>query len=304
MMCRNHCTTIRRLLSILALAWMGAASAQDMSSPALKRMAETGNVFLAHREAAVPFSYMLPDGTPTGYSWDVCLGVVKALEQKLGRTLNVVPVFATPNGRLMMVRTGMADMECGATTHTRGREKLVSFSNTFFVAQVRGMVRANSNIHSLGDLMGKRVVSTGGTTADRLIKMATMQRSVAIEQSVGGTNLESMDMLASGNADMFVADDAILAAQRASATQGGEDFVLLDESLSFEPYGIVLPMEDREFKMVVDDALVQMMQSGEMQQVYDKWFTQPIPPKGANLNLPMPDVLKEVIAAPNDRAIN
>lgn len=293
------------LLSVLVLGSAGAALAQEGGgSPTLKRVAESGNVYLAYRESSVPFSYLLPgEGGPAGYAWDVCLGVVKALEEKLGRPLNVVPVAATANGRLMMVRAGMADMECGATTNTLGRQKLVSFSNTIFVAQVRGMVRRGGAIRSLGDLEGKRVVTASGTSADRLVKMAALQRNLSVRLLEARDHFEAMSMLQQGEADMYVADDAILAAQRAAAGAGA-DFELLSESFALEPYGLVLPLEDREFKTLVDGALVAMMQSGRVQQIYDKWFVEPIPPAGVALDLPMTELLRGMLANPNDRPVN
>lgn len=292
------------LLLLVFFGGTGAAVAQEsVASPTLKRILETGNIYLAHRESSVPFSYLLPGEAATGYAWDICLGVVKALENKLGRSLNVVPVVATANGRLMMVRAGMADIECGATTNTLGRQKLVSFSNTFFVAQVRGMVKVGSGIHSMNDLGGKRIVTTSGTTADRLVKMAALQRNLSIQQIMGRDHPESMSMLLKGEVDMYVADDAILVGQRA-ATGAGADFELLSESLSIEPYGLVLPLEDYEFKSLVDGALVGMMQSGQLQALYEKWFMQPIPPRGVPLDLPMTELLKGMIAEPNDRPVN
>ena len=44
----------------------------------------------------------------------------------------------------------------------------------------------------------------------------------------------------------------------------------------------------------------QMMANGELEKLYNKYYTQPIPPKHMNLNLPMGDTLKKMIANPND----
>jgi glutamate/aspartate transport system substrate-binding protein len=46
-----------------------------------------------------------------------------------------------------------------------------------------------------------------------------------------------------------------------------------------------------------------MMKSGELAKVYDKWFMQPIPPKGQALNLPMSDTLKKLLQEPNDKPL-
>ena len=56
-------------------------------------------------------------------------------------------------------------------------------------------------------------------------------------------------------------------------------------------------------KKAVDDALIAMMQSGEVAKIYDKWFVQPIPPKNMALDLPMSDALKALLKAPNDKPL-
>ncbi|MCX7151309.1 MAG: amino acid ABC transporter substrate-binding protein, partial [Proteobacteria bacterium] len=51
---------------------------------------------------------------------------------------------------------------------------------------------------------------------------------------------------------------------------------------------------------VADDAVVALFKSGEINKIYSKWFQSAIPPKNVNLNLPMSDQLKKVIAKPTD----
>ncbi|MDP3537670.1 MAG: amino acid ABC transporter substrate-binding protein [Azonexus sp.] len=291
------------LLPLLLLTSLAQAQEADLG-PTLKRIAEAGTIQLGHREAAIPFSYVLADkATPAGFSWELCGRIVKAVEAKLGKEIRIVPVVATANARLMMVKVGMADIECGATTHTVGRESQVAFSNTFFVSEVKVMVRADSGIKSFTDLAGKRILTTSGSTADRLVKQAAMQRNQTVRQMMGRSHAESMAMLVRGDADAYVGDDAILVGERANSASP-ESYVLLPESLSVEPYGLALPKDDPAFKKLVDGVLVQLMQSGEFETLYNQWFMGAIAPTGANLNLPMSNLLKAVVANPNDRPVN
>lgn len=294
-----------------------AANAQDVLppkltpeqialGPTLSRIAETGEFYLAHREASVPFSYVLEDRiTPAGYSWDICQHIVKAVEAKLGRSVKVVPVVASAYARMMQVKVGMADLECGSTTNTLGRQRQVAFSNTFFASEIRVMVRADSGIKTLDDLNGKRIVTTAATNAERMVRQFTIQRGMAVKQLSERTNLSSMRRLEEGEADAFFNDDAILLGQRASR-KNPEKFVLLESSagLSVEPYGLVMRNDDPVFKKTVDDALVNLMKSGEIEQIYNKWFNQPIPPSNHTLGLPLSDLNKAVFANPNDRPAN
>jgi glutamate/aspartate transport system substrate-binding protein len=67
-----------------------------------------------------------------------------------------------------------------------------------------------------------------------------------------------------------------------------------------EPYGIMLRKDDKAFKAVADAATSALYQSPEMAALYAKWFTQTIPPKGVNLNIPMSPALKHAFEKPTD----
>jgi len=310
---RQITTTFRpsALLLAAALALALPAAAQTPAAPAdlgptLSKIARTGVLFVAHREDAVPFSYLgdkVEDGTVYGYSWEICQHVAKAVNERLGREVRVVPVTVSANSRIMMVKVGMADLECGATTNSVARQKQVAFSNTIYVAGVRIMVRKDGAVKRIADLANKRVVTTLGTTADRLIKRAALANNITIQFVIGRNHSESMAMLVRGEADAYVGDDAIIAAARARVP-AGDQYGFLDEVLSTEPYGIMLPLNDLQFKKLVDDVIVGLMQSGEFKRIYDKWFMSPIPPNGINLEMPMSEQLKAAIANPNDRPVN
>ena len=58
-----------------------------------------------------------------------------------------------------------------------------------------------------------------------------------------------------------------------------------------------------EFKALVDKTIGGVMKSGEIDKIYAKWFTSPIPPKGVNLNFPQTPAIKAAFANPNDKGV-
>ena len=58
--------------------------------------------------------------------------------------------------------------------------------------------------------------------------------------------------------------------------------------------------EDLRFKAAVDEVIKKMMSSGELEQLYTKWFLRPIPPRGAVINIPIGDTLRAAFKSPND----
>ncbi len=98
-------------------------------------------------------------------------------------------------------------------------------------------------------------------------------------------------------------DDALLAGERAKAKKPDE-WVIVGTPKSFEAYGCMLRKDDPEFKKLVDDTIAQAQTSGEATKWFDKWFKQPIPPKGLNMNFDLSDDMKKLFKAPNDKALN
>jgi glutamate/aspartate transport system substrate-binding protein len=106
-------------------------------------------------------------------------------------------------------------------------------------------------------------------------------------------------MLESDRASGFVMDDILLYSIVANSAAPA-DYVVSEEALSVEPYGILLRRDDPAFKKVADDALSAIYRNGDINKIYAKWFLNPIPPNGINLNVPMSAPLKRVIENPTD----
>ena len=97
-------------------------------------------------------------------------------------------------------------------------------------------------------------------------------------------------------------DDILLAGQIANAQNPG-DYVIIKESLRNEPYSMMLRKDDPQFKALVDKTITGVMKSGEINKIYAKWFLNPIPPKGVNMNFEESQALQEAFANPNDKGV-
>lgn len=271
----------------------------------LERVAQRNAIYIAHREGSIPFSYTDDEGRVFGYSWELCTRIVDAVKTHLKQpSIEVVPVPTTSSSRMMMIESGVADLYCGSSTNTDQRARYVSFSTTYFVAGVKGLVRKDSGIRSVDDLKGRTVVTTAGTTSDAYVKSATARRNIFVNLRTARTHGDAFNEVLNGKADVFVLDDILLKGLLAnSAKADAYKLVILDESFGFEPYGLMMRKGDPEFKRIVDDTLSDLYRSGEIERIYDRWFQSAIPPKGMNLDLPMSPELKQLIKTPNDRGI-
>lgn len=285
-----------------ACALLAAQPALAQESPTLKKIKDSGTIALGHRESSIPFSYYDDKQQVVGYSQELMLKVVDAVKAELklpALTVKLTPV--TSQNRIPLVQNGTVDIECGSTTHNAERARQVAFSNTIFIIGTRLMTKKESGIKDFPDLAGKNVVTTAGTTSERLIRKMNEEKKLGMNIISAKDHGESFLTLESGRAVAFMMDDALLYGEMAKAKRPAE-WVVTGAPQSFEAYGCMMRKDDPGFKKLVDSALAKAMTSGEAEAIYKKWFSQPIPPKGLNLNFPLSDAMQKLFKAPNDKA--
>ena len=220
-------------------------------------------------------------------------------ELKLDK-LEVKLTPVTSSTRIPLLANGTIDLECGSTTNSVARQKEVSFGPTYFVINVTAAVKKTAGINAISDLNGKTVSTTSGTTSVPLIKSYEKAKGVDVREIYGKDHAEAFLLLSDDRAVAFVMDDILLASLVAGSKAPGDYVISKDAFSKPEPYGIMLRKDDPAFKKVVDAATAALYTGGEGQKIYDKWFTQKIPPEGLNLNTPMSPELKNQYAKPSD----
>jgi len=283
-----------------ALAAHAPANAEELTGT-LAKVRELGYITIGHREASVPFSYIDDKQRPIGFAMDICAKIVDAVKRELKLDkLEVRYQLVTASSRIPLLANGTIDLECGNTTNNAERQKQVAYTNTHFLTASRFLSKVDSNIRSIGDLKGKTIVSPAGSTN---IKQAldfnnrlNLGMTIVPAQDQG----EAFLMVETGRAVAFVQDDVILAGLIA-ISKDPKAYVISEDAFSKpEPYGIMLRKDDVAFKAVADAATAALYKSPEGAALYAKWFTQAIPPKGVNLNLPMSPAIKRAFENPTD----
>ncbi len=294
--------TIRLVALVAACALASTADAQGLTGT-LKKIKDGNTISLGHRESSIPFSYYDNQQHVVGYSHELMLLAVEAIKKELnlpGLQVKLTPV--TSQNRIPLVQNGTIDIECGSTTNNLERQRQVAFSDTIFVIGTRLLTRKDSGINDFPDLEGKNVVTTAGTTSERLIRKMNEEKKMGMNVISAKDHGESFLTLESGRAVAFMMDDALLAGEMAKARRP-KDWHIVGTPQSREAYGCMLRKDDAPFKKVVDAAIAQAMTSGAAEKLYVKWFQSPIPPKNLNLDLPLSADMKELFKHPNDKAL-
>ena len=286
----------------LALA-LAATGAMAQANDTLAKIKASGTATMGVRDSSGALSYTLGDGKYAGYHVEICQRVLADVQKQLALPkLDVKYLSVTSQNRIPLVQNGTVDIECGSTTNNTARQKDVAFAFTTYVEEVRTAVRANSGITSIAQLNGKNVATTTGTTSVQLLRKHERANGVDFKEVFGKDHADSFLLLESGRADAFVMDSQILAGNIANAKNPAE-FKIVGEVLSVEPIAIMLRKDDPAFKKIADDTIAALAKSGELAKLYDKWFVQAIPPKGAKLNMPASDNNKTAWANPNDKPV-
>jgi len=259
-------------LRIWSLICCWAVSAIAAASPTLDRIHDNGTITLAYRDHAAPFSYTDRDGHVRGYSAELCVAVAAKIQQALKLpSLKIVWHAVDAANRLDAVRSGRVDAECGTTTISLSRMKDVDFSLPIFVDGGSVLVRVKSKVGKLADLRGRKIAVIAGTTTEQALVAAfgvidAQATLVPVTDAVEGAGL-----LAAGKVEGYAGDRVVLETLKLRSPAGRE-LAVLGTDFSYEPYGIVVPRDDPDFRLAVNRALVDLYKSGGIDPIFQRWL--------------------------------
>lgn len=263
------------------------AQADVGDSPVLKRIKERGVINMGHREASVPFSYMGGDGKPMGYSIDICHKVIDAVKKEIGMPdLKIKYVPVTSQTRIALMANGTIDLECGSTTNNLTRQKQVDYLPVTFITGTKIASKKGSGIKEIEDLAGKTIALSLGTTNEKAIKRVAKQIGINIKTIMVKDHPQGWLALETGRADAYASDDVLLFGLISKSKKPG-DFQVTGRFLSYDPYGIMVPRNDSTYRRLGTIVIADMMRSGELLKLYDKWFN----PGPTKINMPASNTL-------------
>jgi len=224
---------------------------------------------------------------------DLCMRIADTIkvELKLPK-LEVRFVPVSSSNRIPMLIEGKIDLECGSTTNTRDRQKQVTFAYTSFVAGIKMLAKRTSNINSIEDLRGKEIVVTKGTTSEKIVQGFNTERLLSMKVITAADHAESFKAVEDGKAVAFPMDDVLLYGL-ISKSKKPDDFAVVGKYLSVEPYAIMLRRDEPAFEKLVNRALIDLFQTGEIKRLYAKWFNT------KDLVVPLNQYLREAFSTPN-----
>lgn len=258
---------------VTALSLFAASAAADRPDT-LSRVQETGKLRIGFVPDAPPLSFTDENGKPTGYSIQLCAHIASAVREQLGidqLEIEYVPLV-TMEQRLEAVEDGDVDIECGATTVTLSRRERVDFTLMTFITGSAVLSRRDSTIEDVDDLAGSKIAVLPDTTTEDVMRRVIDVNGFDVELVAIDSNDEGMRLLNAGEVDGYASDRAMLIGHILRAANAKNRYALTRTTLSFEPYAMMVPRGDTEFRLLADRALASLYRSARIRRLYHDWF--------------------------------
>lgn len=266
---RIICCVLAILMMAGALAGCSSSPAQGNEATSTTTAAKTdATTFTVGFDAAFPpYGYIDESGNYVGFDLDLAAEVAA----RNGWELKLQPIDW--DSKDMELNSGTIDCIWNGFT-MNGREEQYTWSSAYVDNSQVVVVKANSGISTLKDLAGKTVLVQADSSAlaalteeedneDNLALAATFK---ALEQ-VPDYNTAFLN-LESGAADAIAMDIGVAKYQVESRA---DQYVILDEKIASEQYGIGFKLGNTELRDKVESTLLEMVADGTFKTISDKW---------------------------------
>lgn len=262
---------MRRLLSfvpalILTLTLIGVAPA--VAETTLEKIGRTGTLTIGTRTGSPPFGFINKQNEWVGFSIDLVeQAIVPVISRKLGKPIKVEKKESTPQTRIPLLTSKAVDLIAETMTDTRPRRESVDFSLTFFVTGAQFLVKKGSPIKGIQDIAGKRIAAQQGSTNAKIIR----KRVPSARLQEFPDQPAAFQALVQGQVHAYTNDGIQLAGLKAKVRKP-DDWRIVGDFYSYEPYGMAMRKNDSDFRHLVNVGLMEAIESGKYFKLYDKWF--------------------------------
>ena len=242
-------------------------AADDTSTEAAKTAADAGGTLIVGFDQDFPpMGFIGNDGEFTGFDLELAQEVAK----RLGLEYKPQPIAW--DAKDMELEAGNIDCIWNGFTMT-GREDDYAWTEAYMANTQVFVVAKDSGIASQADLAGKAVECQVDSSAEAALKeVPDLTATFKDLLTTADYNTAFMD-LEQGAVDA-IAMDVIVAGYQIQ--QRNADFVILDDSLSAEEYGVGFKKDNTELRDKVQKTLEEMAADGTLKGISEKWFGEDV----------------------------
>ena len=202
-------------------------------------------------------------GKYTGIEVDMCRAVAVAI---LGSAEKVRYVPLEAAKRFPALQDGTVDMLASGTTYTLTRDTTLGldFVGVYYFDTQAFMAPRKLGKKSVRDITSASVCVQAGTTTMANVEDYFRNNNMTFKPVVVNSADEMRVAFFGGRCDLFAADRSAVYAARAAYASNPKDYLILPESASREPLGLIVRQGDRPLAEVVRWSLYAMIQAEEL----------------------------------------
>ncbi len=259
------------LASILLIACLATPLSAEELTGTLVQIKKNGVIRIGYRQDQPPMSYLEKDGVPAGYSIDICKLIVTEVEKKINGNVKIEYIPVTAAERFAALSDNKIDILCGSTTKTLSRSQIVDFTQLTFVTGATFMALKDTRI--MNNFVGKKIGVVKGTTTADSLKQLFKETGVVADIVMLNTTDEGIKWLEEKKIDAFAADQVVLIGQALTASNP-ENFTILPNLFTYEPFALAVRKNDSDFRLVADRVISRLFRTKDILPIYNKWFSK------------------------------
>ena len=250
----------------------GQAVAKAPTGTLLRKIQDRGKIIIGVKYDQPGFGYLNPmTNQLEGYDVDIGRAIAKKIfgDEKAAEFKEAVS-----KNRIPYLNDGTVDLVIATMTANEDRAKQIDFSDCYYVAGQKLLVKQSSPINGIGDLAGKTVATAKGSTSEKNIRAKAPQAKVELYD----TYADGLQAVLSGRADALTTDDIILYGYE---KQNKGQVKVVGDQFTQEPYAIGLQKGHPELLEVVNQVIRDLKSSGAWTELYKKHISTenvPSPP--------------------------
>ena len=255
------------IMIVSAMTMLGT-SATLRSETTLEKIERSGVLTIGTRTGSPPFAYINKNNQWVGFSIDLVeQTIVPVLSKKLNKLIKLEKKESAPPTRIPLLTSNAVDLIAETMTDTRSRRESVDFSLTYFATGAQFLVKKGSPIKGIQSIAGKRIAAQQGSTNARIVR----ERAPKARLLEFPDQPAAFQALVQGQAEAYTNDGIQLAGLRTKAPKP-QEWVVVGEFYSYEPYGMAMRKNDSDFRQIVNLGLMHAIESGKYFDIYDHWF--------------------------------
>jgi polar amino acid transport system substrate-binding protein/glutamate/aspartate transport system substrate-binding protein len=252
------------LIGLFCIAVGGSSQAEST----LEKIDKSGTLTIGTRRGSPPFAYINQNNEWVGFSIDLVeKAILPAIAKKLNKQVKLDKKESTPQTRIPLLTANSVDLIAETMTDTQARRDSVDFSLTYFITGAQFLVKKGSPIKGIQSIANRRVAAQQGSTNAKIVR----ERVPTAKLLEFPDQPAAFQALAQGQVQAYTNDGIQLAGLRAKAPKP-DDWAIVGEFFSYEPYGMAMRKNDSDFRQAVNVGLMDALSSGLYFELYEKWF--------------------------------